>query len=144
MLSAMEDRLIRPRLLVPLMAALLAACGGGVADATSTTPTDGDSTAQPASVICDAFAEGGPVDRTTDAVIENLEGQNPAQATREAITGYGEIAERASGEERDDLLALTRAMKTAEMSGEGVNGWNAASEAFYVKYAEQCGFEVAD
>jgi hypothetical protein len=100
-------------------------------------------TATPASVICEAFVVGGPVDRTSDAVIENLQGGNPAQATREAITGYEEIAERASGEERDDLLALADAMDQAAMSGEGVNGWNAASEAFYVKYAEECGREIA-
>ena len=123
-----------------LLLLVLAACSGqpGIAE----TGSPGSST-ETASVICDAFAEGGPVDLTTQAVIANLEGENPAQLAREAIEGYEDLAGRAAGEERDDLLALASAMDDAELSGEGVMGWNAASEAFYVKHAEQCGAELA-
>ncbi len=124
----------------------LVACGGQETVDETGDPSSAATPApsEPGSVICDAFAEGGSVDLTTDAVIGNLQGENIAATAREAISAYEDLAEQASGAERDDLLAIAAAMDDAEINGAGVLGWNDASEAFYVKYAEQCGAEIAD
>lgn len=102
------------------------------------------------SVICDFFAAGGPNDDFADAAIAaidfaagKIDDPSEAVATRDAINGTKELAARASGDERDDLLTLAEATDTAAMSGQGYVGWADASNAFYVKYAEQCGQEIA-
>lgn len=149
-----------PRLDVPILSDLLAAgvretaaalltgaialwasgCAGinqGPATAAAGTPTA-------VSVICEAFSQGGPVDDAADAAIATIEGENPAVPTRDAIDGFTAIAEHAAGEEREDLLAVAEAMDDAAMSGEGYVGWSDAHNAFYVKYAEQCGRQLAE
>ncbi len=142
--DGLERMIVADRRLSVIALLALTACGGQPTPASTVTPTESAS-ASPASVtvICDAFAEGGPVDLTTEAVIGNLTGENVTATTRSAIAGYEELAERATGDEREDLLAIADTMDAAELDGQGVMGWNDASEAFYVKYAEQCGFEVA-
>jgi hypothetical protein len=97
----------------------------------------------PASVICDAFAAGGPIDDLRDALIADMSGENPAVPTRDGIDGLEALAERASGDEKQDLLVFASAVNDAAIAGEGTLGWNDAFEAFYVKYAEGCGQPIA-
>ena len=133
----------------------LAGCGGTQVQATfetTRTPqaTQASASATAESVICDFFAAGGPNDDFTDAAIAAIEsaaGEIPdpseAVATRDAINGTKELAARVTADERDDLLTLAEVTDTAAISGEGYTGWSDALNAFYVKYAEQCGQEVA-
>lgn len=140
--DGLERMVTAPRRLAVIPMLALVACGGQATPASPATAPPSASSADDQSVICDAFAEGGPVDLTTEAVIGNLTGENVSATTRDAISGYEALAERATGDEREDLIAIADAMNDAELRGEGVLGWNDASEAFYVKYAEECGFEV--
>lgn len=133
---------------------ILAACGS-VVESTFTeitpAPSPETSTTPTASVICDFFAAGGPNDHFTDAsiaAIESVSGviadPSEAVATRDAIDATQELAARVSGDERDDLLTLAEATDATVISGEGYGGWVDAFDAFYVKYAEQCGQEIAN
>ena len=70
--------------------------------------------------------------------------ENEASPTRDAISGFEELAGSVNEEEAADLLTLASATNSAAMSGEVYVGWSAAYEAFYVKYAEACGAELAD
>jgi len=134
---------------------ILTACGSVVESTfTEITPEPSEpeaSTTPIPSVICDFFAAGGPNDHFTDASIAAIEAvsgviadPSEAVATRDAIDATQELAARVSGDERDDLLTLAEATDAAAMSGEGYGGWVDAFDAFYVKYAEQCGEEIAN
>lgn len=120
---------------------ILAGCGGSSGAPESAQPAS----PEPAetSVICDFYAAGGPGDSVVEAAIAAISGESPAQPTRDAIDGMKELAARATGEEREDLLTFADVMNDAAMTGEDYVGWSDAHNAFHVKYAEQCGEEIA-
>ena len=97
-----------------------------------------------ASAVCAALA--GPFrDYLLAATGAAMLGENEALPTRQAIDELRAAAAGAAdpGEEHD-LTALADAMEPAAMSGDGYLGWSDAYEAFYVKYAEGCGLEIAN
>lgn len=130
-----------------MLASILAGCAGGASSTegeAAASATTEEVIAPADSVICDFFAQGGPGDDLTDAAIADIRGENSARPTREAIDGIEALADRADGEEQEDLLAFGNALDDAAISGEGFVGWTDAHNAFLVKYAEGCGVELAN
>ncbi|MGH2488686.1 MAG: hypothetical protein ACRDFR_03590 [Candidatus Limnocylindria bacterium] len=118
------------------------------------------------SAICGFFAEGGPESMiTTPATIPAIAFPTTLEPGywREAIDATNQFAERVSGEQRDDVLALAAALDAVEaawdeavMSYESATDQTALNEAlqealdealggesgpqaFYVKYGPPCG-----
>ncbi|HJT63715.1 MAG TPA: hypothetical protein VJ839_02985 [Candidatus Limnocylindria bacterium] len=129
----------------------------------------GSPTASP-SVVCEAFVEGGPMDNIGTGY--QLSGQLDdiyLGKLDDSVTGLLALAERASGDERDDLLAVATAVDDWVMvlrevakyspeefqnlpqdaqdafqeAGEAWNAFNQdAHPAFYLKYTERCDVEL--
>jgi hypothetical protein len=130
------------RFAVIVVVALLAGCADGAA---TSSPTQAPATATspasppPVSVVCEVYQQ--PADDIREAFQRELEGGNATVQLRAAITGLEAIAGRAENpEEKEDILALANALDDAAISGES---WIAHWDPFYVKYAKQCGAEVA-
>jgi len=139
--------------------------GGGPSGGPSTSLDGSTPVASPeASAICEFFAEGGPESLiTTPATIPpETAAEAMAEAMAEPIDATNQFAERVSGVERDDVLALAAAMAEfaaaldeAAMTDPGSADWTAINEelsvareplygehgpeAFYVKYGPPCG-----
>jgi hypothetical protein len=96
-----------------------------------------------ASAVC--AVQAGPFkDYLLAAISASILEENEALPTRQAIDELrAAAASAADSAEARDLTALADAMDSAAMSGEGYLGWSDAYEAFYVKYAEGCGLEIA-
>jgi len=139
--------------------------GGGPSGGPSTSLDGSTPVASPeASAICEFFAEGGPESLiTTPATIPpETAAEAMAEAMAEPIDATNQFAERVSGVERDDVLALAAAMAEfaaaldeAAMTDHGSADWTTINEelsvarkplygehgpeAFYVKYGPPCG-----
>lgn len=129
-------------ILTSAMAVIVTGCAQGGINATTdqTARVSGSAEATGVSVICDFFAAGGPFDASDRAEFAALHSQaEETEDTRVAIDGIKQIAKRASGEEKRDLLLLAGAMNDAAIGGLGYNGWSNAIAAFFEKYYQQCG-----
>jgi hypothetical protein len=95
------------------------------------------------SAVC--AVQAGPFkDQLLAAVNASILGENEALPTRQAIDELrAAAASAADPAERRDLTTLADVMDSAALSGEGYFGWADAYDAFYVKYAEGCGLEIA-
>jgi hypothetical protein len=134
------------------LGAILAACtpstpaaspttAGSSASATATVATATASEA--ASVVCEFYAPGGPNDDISEAFKAVLDEDNPAAPMRSAIDKLKALAERASGEEQHDLANLADKLDEMALGGHPEDMLD-VTDPFYVKYADQCGAEVAN
>lgn len=95
-----------------------------------------------ASVVCDFFESVDPF--ILEAAGASMRGDNEALPLRKAINLTEALAARARDLiEKKDLATLAGALDSAAMSGGSFSDWDPAYEAFYVKYAEQCGQKLA-
>jgi hypothetical protein len=119
-----------------------------------------------ASVICEAFADGGPMDNVAWGFNASRNPDDWPDVLSDGANGLLALAERASGDEREDLLAMATAVDDFTMAwGTSYSPdefWNlpqetrdaleaaiqdahealtAAEPAFYLKYAERCDLE---
>jgi hypothetical protein len=110
------------------------------------------SAATPAALTVCEYYDGRP-DQTTgksaekylvDAAGAAMVGGNEALPLRRAITEISLIAARDQDPtEKKDLTTLADALDAAALSGGGFTVWDAAFEAFHVKYADPCGQQIA-
>jgi hypothetical protein len=75
----------------------------------------------------------------------DIMGENSAVPTRAAIDAFRAVALSATDPvEKRDLTTLADAIDAATLSGGTFADWDPAYEAFYVKYATQCGMEIVN
>jgi hypothetical protein len=71
--------------------------------------------------------------------------ENSAVPTRVAIDAFRAAAAKATNPvEKSDLTTLANTIDAATLSGGSFADWDPAYEAFYVKYATQCGMEIVN
>ena len=138
---------MRLRLVISLLLWLVVACGLPKASAPGAAgPSPPAAPSEPAtveSVICEFLP--ATQKHILEAVDAALLDENEARPTRAAIDATEALATRATNPtEKADLASLASAMDAAALSGEGYLGWSPSYEAFYVKYATQCGWPLAN
>lgn len=87
-----------------IVVAVVVAIGSFVTASPGIAPTSPGSPA----AICEAFADGGPVEAVGAAFMAARGGEDWTGPARDGITGLSALAERVSGDEREDLLVFAR------------------------------------
>jgi hypothetical protein len=161
-----EGRPVKRIALGLVLAASLAACSStpqGVSTAVPPTvtqntpqtpapaPTPSATPVISALIVCEFFT-GRPGQTSSksahqylvDASGAAITGGNEALPVREAITEINLIATHdADPTEKKDLTTLANTLDSVALSGGDFTDWDPAFEAFYVKYAEPCGQQIA-
>jgi hypothetical protein len=111
--------------------------------------TASDVAAPAGTAVCAIFADG-TWDKLTDVIVGNLrnlvpgeEYTNLAKPLRDATRGLEADGMAASGEQRDDMIRMANPLDDAALSADYDRVID-LTDPFYVKYAEQCGQELAD
>jgi hypothetical protein len=146
-----QERMPRPFTVAsPALFLLLIGCSGqpttsasSSESASATSPPNPSASASATSpseksVVCEWFAADGPRQKFIEAFAESITAGSTLylQTLRVAITATEKLASRASGEERNDLLALAEAIDGV---ADDTHAWRLLVDEFYVRYAEQCG-----
>lgn len=100
-------------------------------------------TPAPVSVVCDVF--GAAREHFIEAFNAEILGENAGPDLLNAGSDIrGVIARADNASEKEDITTLAHAFGIAAVSGGGWVEADDAYEPFFVKYAEQCGLEIAE